>query len=51
MRKYLYNDFACCVDVEVLLGALGCDYDADEWRLFTDSTKANLKCVLLHTRN
>lgn len=40
MRKYLCDNFTCCVDVEVLLGALGCDYDADEWRLFTDSAKA-----------
>lgn len=51
MRKYLCDDFTCCVDVKVLLGALGCDYDADEWRLFTDSTKASLKCLLLHTGN
>lgn len=34
--------------VEGVLGVLGCEYDADECRLFIDSSKSNLKCIVLH---
>ena len=34
-----------------LLQAMGCAYDPTEWRLFIDSCKASLKCVLLHNGN
>ena len=30
---------------------IGCCYDLSEWRLFTDSSKASLKAVLLHNGN
>lgn len=40
-----------CVDAEGLLGAAGCEHDAVEWRLFTDSLKASRKWVLLHNGN
>lgn len=45
------EDFVYCVDAEGLSGAISCEYDADEWRLFTDSSKASLNCVLLHNVN
>ena len=40
-----------CLNVAGLLQAMGCVYDPTEWRLFIDSSKANLKCVLLHNGN
>ena len=43
--------FACCHNVAGLLQAMGCVYDPTEWRLFIDSSKASLKCVLLHNGN
>ena len=30
---------------------MGCVYDPTEWRLFIDSLKASLKCVVLHNGN
>ena len=41
-----------CCDIEGLLKELGLKtYDADEWRLFIDSSKRSLKVVLLHNGN
>lgn len=46
------NDFVYCHDVPGLLHALGVEhYDQSEWRLFIDSSKTSLKCVLLHNGN
>ena len=47
----LEENFVFCHDVEGLLNALGCDYESSEWRLFIDSSKASLKCVLLSNGN
>lgn len=44
------DHFICCVDVEGLLAAMGCKYDADKCRLFINSSKARLKCVLHNGR-
>lgn len=30
---------------------MGCEYKSAEWRLFIDSSKVSLKCVLLHNGN
>ena len=40
------DNFVFCHGVKGLLNALGC-----EWRLFIDSSKASLKCVLLSNGN
>lgn len=40
-----------CNDVNGLMCQLGHDYDANEWRLFIDSSKTSLKAVLLHNGN
>ena len=40
-----------CHNVAGLLQAMSCAYDPTEWRLFIDSSKASLKCVLLHNGN
>ena len=41
-----------CCDIEGLLKELGLKtYDANEWRLFIDSSKRSLKVVLLHNGN
>ena len=40
-----------CHNVADLLQAMGCMYDPTEWRLFIDSSKASLKCVLLYNGN
>ena len=40
--------FVYCHNVAGLLQAMACIYDPTEWRLFIDSSKASLKCVLLH---
>lgn len=41
------NDLVYCTKVQ----GLGVDYDANEWRLFIDSSKSSLKVVLLHNGN
>ena len=33
------------------MAALKIDYKSDEWRLFIDSSKLNLKAVILHNKN
>ena len=43
--------FVYCHNVAGLLQAMGCVYDPTEWQLFIDSSKASLKCVLLHNGN
>ena len=40
-----------CYNAAGLLQAMGCIYDPTEWRLFVDSSKASLKCVLLYNGN
>ena len=41
-----------CDNVPGLLGELGIpSYNPEEWRLFSDSSKHSLKCVLLHNGN
>ena len=38
--------------MEGLLKHMGVEtYNADEWRLFIDSSKSSLKCVILHNGN
>ena len=45
------DNFVFCHDVKGLLNALGCEYLSSEWRLFIDSSKASLICVLLSNGN
>ena len=46
------DDFVICNYLPGLLAEMGLlKYNSDEWRLFTDSFKRNLKCVLLHKGN
>lgn len=46
------SDFVYCHDVSGLLNAMGLTtYNPIEWRLFIDSSKRSLKCVLLHNGN
>ena len=51
-EKYLVQHFCMdetfvyCHNVAGRLQAMGCVYDPTEWRLFIDSSKASLKCVL-----
>ena len=49
-----FNDFfsqedgVFCNDVCSVMEVLGHEYNPDQWRLFTDSSKVSLKLVLLH---
>ena len=45
------DEFLFCDDINGLLNAMGCEYEPVEWRLFIDSSKRSLKCVLLHNGN
>lgn len=46
------EQFVYCCNIVGLLNALGISkYDPSEWRLFIDSSKKSLKCVLLHIGN
>ena len=46
------NKLVFCSDVEGLLKEMGLPgYAPNEWRLFIDSSKRSLKCVLLHNGN
>lgn len=46
------KQFVYCNDIPGLLCQLGVtSYDPKEWRLFLDSSKYSLKCVLLHNGN
>ena len=40
-----------CYDITSLIEKLGKDHIASEWHLFLDSSKRNLKAVLLHNGN
>ena len=40
-----------CNNIEKLITAMGTSYTTSEWRLFIDSSKRSLKCVLLHNGN
>ena len=45
------DEFVFCDDINGLLNAMGCEYESAQWRLFIDSSKRSLKCVLLHNGN
>ena len=54
LRKYFQSDgqLVYCIDVDGLLLAMGLSaYHLNDWRLFIDSSKRSLKCVLLHNGN
>jgi len=40
-----------CNDVCSVMEVLGHEYNPDQWRLFIDSSKVNLKVVLIHNGN
>ena len=45
------DKFVFCGDINGLLNAMGCEYEPTDWRLFMNSSKRKLKCVLLHNGN
>ena len=46
------KDLVYCTDIAQLLHKLGVpQYEPKDWRLFIDSSKQSLKCVLLHNGN
>lgn len=46
------KDLVFCNDVSGILQQMGSqNYQPNDWRLFIDSSKRNLKCVLLHNGN
>ncbi|KAK3774889.1 hypothetical protein RRG08_007248 [Elysia crispata] len=46
------SDFVYCCDIAGLVIVMGAPrYDPTDWRLFIDSSKRSLKCVLLHIGN
>ena len=46
------DDFVYCNNIQRFLSEIGLpEYPPDEWRLFIDSSKRSLKCVLLHNGN
>lgn len=46
------DNFVFCNDIPGLLRSMGLPkYEAKDWRLFIDSSKRSLKCVLLHNGN
>ena len=53
LRFFEYeNDLVYCNDIAGLLKEMGVElYDPNDWRLFIDSSKRSLKCVLLHNGN
>ena len=54
LKKYFQSDsqLVYCTDVEGLILAMGLSaYCSNDWRLFIDSSKKSLKCVLLHNDN
>ena len=49
---YEEKDLVYCTDITQLLHKLGVpQYPPEDWRLFIDSSKRSLKCVLLHNGN
>ena len=53
LLRYFSQDgqFVYCTDIKGLIEAMGCEYLKNQWRLFIDSSKRSLKCVLLHNGN
>ncbi|KAK4878970.1 hypothetical protein RN001_007116 [Aquatica leii] len=46
------NNLVFCNNIKGLLQKMGLsEYTPDEWRLFIDSSRRSLKCVLLHNGN
>ena len=46
------DDFVYCNNIPGFFAKMGLpDYNSEEWRLFIDSSKRSLKCVLLHKDN
>ena len=46
------KEMVYCTDVPALLNEIGvAAYETTDWRLFVDSIKRSLKCVLLHNNN
>ncbi|GBP31362.1 hypothetical protein EVAR_13482_1 [Eumeta japonica] len=46
------DNFVFCKDIPGLMAAMRLkNYASNEWRLFIDSSKRSLKCVLLHNGN
>lgn len=45
------NNFVYCNDINGLLNEMTIEYNAEEWRLFIDSSKTSLKAVLLFVDN
>lgn len=45
------NGLCACVDIPGLFRAMQQEYDANEWRLFIDSSRRSLKAVLVHIGN
>jgi len=45
------NTFVYCNDIECLMAEMDVEYNADEWRIFIDSSKRSLKAVLLYYDN
>ena len=51
-HQTINGHFVYCQNIEDLLKHMGVDeYASNEWRLFIESNKRNLKCVLLHNGN
>ena len=49
---YKFMDGVCyCPNATALMEELGAKHDAENWRLFIDSSKTSLKAVLLHNGN
>ena len=46
-----HNGMPYLKDIDGLFAWFGVEYDLSEWRLFIDSSKSALKCVLLHNGN
>ena len=53
LRKYFNQEesLVYCKDVDGLFDKFGIQHQANEWRLFIDSSKRSLKAVLLHNGN
>ena len=46
------DDLVCCNNIQGLSSEMSLpEYNPDEWRLFIDSSKRSLKCVLFHIGN
>ena len=54
LRRYFSeeNGITLCSDIKNLLIKMGWkQYEPNDWRLFIDSSKRSLKCILLHNGN